>query len=55
MNRKKYMSCNKPQKSWRPGKKKVVKACSMGKEKLIHLIEFCGLNNIFTLALRNCE
>ena len=30
------MNCNKPQKSWRSGKKKVVKACKDGKEKLVH-------------------
>jgi len=30
------MSCNKPMKSDRPGKKKMVKACSGGDEKLIH-------------------
>ena len=33
---KKDMPCNKPRKSTRPGKKKMVKACSGGKEKLIH-------------------
>ena len=30
------LSCNKPQKSWKPAKKRVVKACSRGKEKIIH-------------------
>jgi hypothetical protein len=30
------MSCNKPMKSDRPGKKKMVKACLDGDEKLIH-------------------
>ena len=30
------MACNKPTKSDRAGKKKMVKACSDGKEKLIH-------------------
>lgn len=30
------MPCNKPMKSWLPGKKKVVKACEGGKEKIIH-------------------
>jgi hypothetical protein len=30
------MPCNQPRKSWRPGKKKVVKACSGGQEKIIH-------------------
>lgn len=30
------MSCNRPVSSDRPGKKMMVKACSGGKEKLIH-------------------
>ena len=30
------MTCNRPQKSWRPGKKRVVKACSEGQEEIIH-------------------
>lgn len=30
------MKCNVPQKSWRKGKKKVVLACSGGKQKTIH-------------------
>jgi len=30
------MPCNKPRKSPKAGKKKVVKACSGGKEKIIH-------------------
>ena len=30
------MACNKPMKSDRPGKKKMVKTCEGGKEKLIH-------------------
>lgn len=30
------MSCNRPVKSDRAGKKKMVKACKNGKEKLIH-------------------
>tara|TARA_A100001201_G_scaffold143207_3_gene143880 strand:- start:12195 stop:12491 length:297 start_codon:yes stop_codon:yes gene_type:complete len=33
---KKDMPCNKVMKSTRPGKKKMVKACEGGKEKLIH-------------------
>ena len=33
---KSQMKCNMPVKSWRPGKKFAVKACSMGKEKLVH-------------------
>jgi len=34
--RKADMPCNKPRKSWRAGKKKVVKACEGGKEKIVH-------------------
>jgi hypothetical protein len=30
------MSCNKPRKSTKAGKKMMVKACQSGKEKLIH-------------------
>ena len=30
------MPCNKPMKSWLSGKKKVVKACENGVEKIIH-------------------
>lgn len=33
---KKNMPCNSPRPSTRPGKKKMVKACANGKEKLIH-------------------
>jgi hypothetical protein len=33
---KSQMPCNKPMKSWRSGKKSVVKACSGGKEKIVH-------------------
>ena len=33
---KKNMPCNKPRKSPNPNKKQVVKACSGGKEKIIH-------------------
>ena len=36
MRSKRNMSCNRPRKSWRYGKKRVVKACSKGKEKIIH-------------------
>ena len=36
MPSKENMQCNKPQKSWKPAKKRVVKACSGGKEKIIH-------------------
>jgi len=30
------MPCNRPMKSWRAGKKKVVKACEGGQERIIH-------------------
>lgn len=33
---KKDMKCNSPVQSWAKGKKKAVKACANGKEKLIH-------------------
>lgn len=33
---KENMPCNKPRASNRPGKKKMVKACQDGKEKLVH-------------------
>ncbi len=36
MANKSKMACNKPMKSDRPGKKKMVKGCENGKEKLIH-------------------
>lgn len=36
MTRSRSLSCNKPRRSWRPGKKKVVRACSKGREKIIH-------------------
>jgi hypothetical protein len=36
MDKYKSMSCNKPQKSWRKGKKKVVKVCDGKNQKIIH-------------------
>lgn len=33
---KESMPCNKPRRSTRPGKKRMVKACEGGKEKIIH-------------------
>ena len=36
MASKKNMPCNRPTRSSRPGKKKMVKACENGIEKLIH-------------------
>jgi hypothetical protein len=50
---KKNMSCNKPQKSWRRGKKKVVKACSSGKERFIHFGATGYGNNYSTAARRS--
>ena len=35
-NQKRNMACNRPRKSWKIGKKKVVKACSRGRQKIIH-------------------
>lgn len=34
--KKEDMKCNQPKRSSRPGKKKMVKACKDGKEKLVH-------------------
>lgn len=36
MPKKSNMKCNKPRPSTREGKKRMVKACSGGKEKLVH-------------------
>jgi hypothetical protein len=36
MPQKSNMKCNSPRPSTRPGKKMMVKACSNGKEKLLH-------------------
>jgi hypothetical protein len=30
------LECNKPVKSWRPGKKMAVKGCQDGKERIVH-------------------
>ena len=50
---KKSMACNKPQKSWRKGKKRVVKACSKGREKLIHYGAVGYGHNYSTAARRS--
>jgi len=50
---KKNMPCNKPQKSWRPSKKRVVKACSKGKEKIIHFGATGYGNNYNSIARKN--
>ena len=36
MVNKSNLLCNKPQKSWKPSKKRVVKACSGKRQKIIH-------------------
>ena len=35
-NQKENMSCNRPRRSWKLDKKRVVKACSRGRQKIIH-------------------
>ena len=53
VNAKSSMSCNKPQKSWKPSKKRVVKACSRGKEKIIHFGASGFGNNYSDLARKS--
>ena len=50
---KKNMACNKPQKSWKPSKKRVVKACSKGKEKIIHFGSTGYGHNYNSIARKN--
>jgi len=45
------MSCNSPQKSPNPSKKRVVKACSNGTEKIIHY-GATGYGNNYSAAAR---
>jgi hypothetical protein len=45
------MSCNRPVKSDRQGKKKMVKACANGQEKLIHF-GATGYGNNYSAAAR---
>ena len=45
------MSCNRPVASDRPGKKKMVKACANGQEKLIHF-GATGYGNNYSAAAR---
>lgn len=45
------MSCNRPTRSDRPGKKMMVKACSNGQEKLIHF-GAKGYGNNYSAAAR---
>ena len=47
------MACNKPQKSWKPSKKRVVKACSKGKEKIIHFGATGFGHNYNSIARKN--
>ena len=47
------LSCNKPVKSWKPEKKKAVKACSRGKEKIIHFGATGYGNNYSSTARRS--
>ena len=52
-NRKRNMICNRPIKSWRPGKKRAVKACSTGKERIIHFGAVGYGHNYSTAARRS--
>lgn len=36
MSSRERLKCNSPRTSWRPGKKRVVRACHSGQEKIIH-------------------
>jgi hypothetical protein len=45
------MVCNKPMKSDRKGKKRMVKACASGKEKLLHY-GFVGYGHNYSKAAR---
>jgi len=50
---KKNMPCNRPERSWKPAKKRVVKACSGGKEKIIHFGASGYGNNYSDLARKS--
>jgi len=45
------MPCNQPRSSTRPGKKRMVKACENGKEKLVHF-GAKGYGNNYSAAAR---
>ena len=45
------MPCNKPRPSTRPGKKRMVKACENGKERLVHF-GAKGYGNNYSAAAR---
>lgn len=47
------MKCNTPRRSWRSGKKRVVKACSKGREKIIHYGASGYRHNYSSKARRN--
>ena len=51
MANKANMACNRPVPSDRPGKKKMVKACANGQEKLIHF-GASGYGNNYSAAAR---
>ena len=46
------MVCNRPQKSWKPSKKRVVKACSGKRQKIIHF-GATGYGHNYSTAARN--
>jgi hypothetical protein len=50
---KRNMICNRPIKSWKPSKKRVVKACSRGREKIIHFGATGYGHNYSTAARRS--
>ena len=47
------MSCNKPTRSDRAGKKKMVKACEGGKEKLIQQLQERALRHVTSVEQLN--
>ena len=48
---KKTLTCNRPIKSWKPEKKKVVKACSRDMKKIIHF-GATGYGNNYSISAR---
>lgn len=49
----KKLVCNRPQKSWRKGKKRVVLACEHGKSKIVHYGAVGYRHNYSAKAKRN--
>lgn len=47
------MKCNSPRRSWRSGKKRVVKACSRGRERIVHYGDTAYRHNYSSQARRN--